>query len=82
MRAAPFTEAIKRVLEFLKDCKIDVDYFNIGGGLVAAVETHEKHHKGNGENDHHKRAGEASIDICGFIHGRIILRISDLCLLA
>ena len=31
--AAPFTEAIKRVLEFLKDCKIDVDYFNIGGGL-------------------------------------------------
>ena len=31
--AGPFTEAIKRVLEFLKDCKIDVDYFNIGGGL-------------------------------------------------
>ena len=31
--AGPFTEAIKRVLEFLRDYKIDVDYFNIGGGL-------------------------------------------------
>ena len=31
--AAPFTEAIKKVLEFLKEYKIDVEYFNIGGGL-------------------------------------------------
>ena len=33
LNADPFTKAIKRVLEFLKDCKIDVNYFNIGGGL-------------------------------------------------
>ncbi|OGW94755.1 MAG: diaminopimelate decarboxylase [Omnitrophica bacterium RIFCSPLOWO2_01_FULL_45_24] len=30
---APFEDAIKKVLEFLKRYKIDVDYFNIGGGL-------------------------------------------------
>lgn len=30
---APFEEAIKKVLLFLKKHKIDVDYFNIGGGL-------------------------------------------------
>ena len=31
--AKPFEEAIKKVLEFLKAYKIDVEYFNIGGGL-------------------------------------------------
>lgn len=31
--AGPFTEAIKKVLEFLKEYKIEVEYFNIGGGL-------------------------------------------------
>ncbi|MDD3905649.1 MAG: diaminopimelate decarboxylase [Candidatus Omnitrophica bacterium] len=31
--AGPFTAAIKKVLEFLKEYKIKVDYFNIGGGL-------------------------------------------------
>ena len=30
---APFEYAIKKVLEFLKEYKIEVDYFNIGGGL-------------------------------------------------
>jgi len=33
LNAAPFEDAIKKVLDFLKTCKIDVDYFNIGGGL-------------------------------------------------
>lgn len=31
--AGPFTAAIKKMLEFLKEYKIKVDYFNIGGGL-------------------------------------------------
>jgi diaminopimelate decarboxylase len=31
--AKPFENAIKKVLRFLKDCKIKVDYLNIGGGL-------------------------------------------------
>lgn len=31
--AAPFEKAIKKVLEFLKENHIEVDYFNIGGGL-------------------------------------------------
>ena len=31
--ATPFEDAIKKVLEFLKACKIEVEYFNIGGGL-------------------------------------------------
>lgn len=31
--AAPFENAIKKVLEFLKEYHIDVEYFNIGGGL-------------------------------------------------
>lgn len=31
--AAPFENAIKKVLEFLTRYKISVDYFNIGGGL-------------------------------------------------
>lgn len=31
--SAPFEHAIKKVLGFLKDYKIGVDYFNIGGGL-------------------------------------------------
>ena len=31
--AEPFVSAIKKVLEFLKTYKIEVDYFNIGGGL-------------------------------------------------
>jgi diaminopimelate decarboxylase len=31
--AKPFLNAIKKVLKFLKDYKIKVDYFNIGGGL-------------------------------------------------
>jgi len=31
--AEPFTAAIKKVLDFLKECKIDIEYFNIGGGL-------------------------------------------------
>ncbi|MDO8525708.1 MAG: diaminopimelate decarboxylase [Candidatus Omnitrophota bacterium] len=31
--AGPFTTAIRKVLEFLIEYKIDVDYFNIGGGL-------------------------------------------------
>lgn len=30
---APFEEAIKKVLDFIKKYKIKVDYFNIGGGL-------------------------------------------------
>ncbi len=30
---APFEEAIKKVVSFLKKHKIEVDYFNIGGGL-------------------------------------------------
>ena len=33
LNAEPFTTAIKKVLEFLKECRIEVDYFNIGGGL-------------------------------------------------
>ena len=33
LSAEPFTTAIKKVLEFLKKYKIEVDYFNIGGGL-------------------------------------------------
>jgi diaminopimelate decarboxylase len=33
LNAGPFITAIKKVLEFLKDYKIEVDYFNIGGGL-------------------------------------------------
>lgn len=33
LTAAPFVNAIKKVLEFLKKYKISVDYFNIGGGL-------------------------------------------------
>jgi diaminopimelate decarboxylase len=33
LNAEPFTTAIRKVLEFLKSCKIEVDYFNIGGGL-------------------------------------------------
>ena len=33
LNAEPFIEAIKKVLEFLKTHKIEVDYFNIGGGL-------------------------------------------------
>lgn len=31
--AAPFENAIKKVLAFLKECNIAVDYLNIGGGL-------------------------------------------------
>ncbi|MFA6141742.1 MAG: diaminopimelate decarboxylase [Candidatus Omnitrophota bacterium] len=31
--AAPFEEAIKRVLDFIKQYNIEVEYFNIGGGL-------------------------------------------------
>lgn len=31
--AVPFIDAIKKVLDFLKTRKIDVEYFNIGGGL-------------------------------------------------
>jgi len=31
--ANPFEDAIKKVLEFLKVRKIDVEYFNIGGGM-------------------------------------------------
>ncbi len=31
--AGPFENAIKKVLEFLKKYKIEVDHFNIGGGL-------------------------------------------------
>ena len=33
MDSDPFEEAIKKVLVFLKKYKIDVDHFNIGGGL-------------------------------------------------
>ncbi len=33
LNAEPFITAIKKVLGFLKEYKIDVDYFNIGGGL-------------------------------------------------
>lgn len=33
LNAEPFTTAIRKVLEFLKDCKVEVDHFNIGGGL-------------------------------------------------
>ena len=33
LNSAPFEDAIKKVLEFLKEYKIEVDYFNIGGGL-------------------------------------------------
>ena len=33
LNAAPFTAAVKKVLDFLKDYRIEVDYFNIGGGL-------------------------------------------------
>ncbi|MDD5136751.1 MAG: diaminopimelate decarboxylase [Candidatus Omnitrophica bacterium] len=33
LNAAPFIMAIKKVMEFLKECKIEVDHFNIGGGL-------------------------------------------------
>ncbi len=33
LNAAPFMAAIRKVLEFLENYKIDVDYFNIGGGL-------------------------------------------------
>ncbi len=33
LNAEPFTTAIRKVLEFLREYKIDVDYFNIGGGL-------------------------------------------------
>jgi len=33
LTAEPFTKAIKKVLEFLRDYRIEVDYFNIGGGL-------------------------------------------------
>jgi diaminopimelate decarboxylase len=31
--SSPFENAIKKVLKFLKEHNIDVDYFNIGGGL-------------------------------------------------
>jgi diaminopimelate decarboxylase len=31
--ATPFENAIKKVLDFLEKNKIDIDYFNIGGGL-------------------------------------------------
>ena len=31
--SGPFEEAIKRVLDFIKQYKIEVEYFNIGGGL-------------------------------------------------
>ncbi len=31
--AAPFEKAIKKVLDFLKEYKIEIDYLNIGGGL-------------------------------------------------
>lgn len=31
--AAPFEEAIRRVLDFIKQYKIELEYFNIGGGL-------------------------------------------------
>lgn len=31
--ATPFEEAIRKILEFLNTYKIDVEYFNIGGGL-------------------------------------------------
>ncbi len=31
--AGPFEDAIKKTLDFLKTYKIDVEYFNIGGGL-------------------------------------------------
>lgn len=33
LNAEPFENAIKKVLGFLKEHSIDVDYFNIGGGL-------------------------------------------------
>jgi len=33
LNAAPFEAAIEKVLEFLKTNNIDVEYFNIGGGL-------------------------------------------------
>jgi len=33
LNAAPFEQAIGKVLEFLKECKISIDYLNIGGGL-------------------------------------------------
>ena len=33
LNSAPFEDAIKKVLEFLKEYKIEIDYFNIGGGL-------------------------------------------------
>jgi len=33
LNAEPFETAIKKVLSFLKECRIGVDYFNIGGGL-------------------------------------------------
>lgn len=31
--AKPFENAIKKVLDFLRECHIEVDHFNIGGGL-------------------------------------------------
>jgi diaminopimelate decarboxylase len=33
LNAEPFQKAIKKVLDFIKEYKIDVEYFNIGGGL-------------------------------------------------
>ena len=33
LNAEPFENAIKKVLQFLKEYHIEVDYFNIGGGL-------------------------------------------------
>ncbi len=31
--SSPFEKAIRKVLAFIKECKIELDYFNIGGGL-------------------------------------------------
>lgn len=31
--ARPFEDAIKKVLDFLKRCRISIDHFNIGGGM-------------------------------------------------
>ena len=33
LNAEPFENAIRKVLKFLEDHKIEIDYFNIGGGL-------------------------------------------------
>lgn len=33
LNAAPFEKAIRKTLAFIKECRISVDYLNIGGGL-------------------------------------------------